>query len=437
MTVQINRKGVEGEYWPETHKIGKYYSRGLWKYEEGKWNQAVDPMGVVVSPEFMVPDLKLRKGDEIFRIANRDQFVIHPDLNVPVHLSPQHLSKRYNENVRINFAENLGRGIRQNTDLLSGYKDLKSVLSDAKQLSAIINSVFNHNVRVYAPGGRIITSRQARISSVLVDKYEDLRSAASQQWDTIGEFHRQLIYIYNGYLGTFEKPQVYFGNVNDPLTPDILNMFCDVRFFSPKDRVLSCMNYLLYPGMFKNQDIYQRGVNDHIDYVVIQIPYDEELERRGHLQTTRYRELQEELEGIYEHGCGIQCNTNVNVVKSGRDRAIRNGQLLNMIPIWGDIFQEIRLVADFIIPEKIYMIDADLVDRCDHKYDGMFCPFCSTFSIDWNDCVFDVNNLNSSGSLQALFGMKENKFLEQDRLLTRNVKERHWHVGEYSKGITE
>lgn len=425
------REGVDGEFWPETGiRQDGNYSRGLWRYVNENWIPIITEQGDVKHDSNLTNNkFNQEVVDEtrLFRVVNRNQFRLSQDKEALIHISPLHHTTRYNKDLLMRFLHSVA------SDTKDGLR--RHQLNFEEQINVISRSIdkafSKPKTVVNVRGVGKMTFHQAKIAYILSGNTEEFQTQITQCLTALPDALLQLIYIYNGYLGSIYNPMFEFGYREYFFSPDLLNLYCNVRAFTPEWCLNSVLNYILFPVVFRNQDIYNRGASLH-DYVIIEIPFKSKLLELGLMEKTDYGKLSSAINNIIRNinnlsieKNSIQC-TNKYISKTHREK-----QLIDWLWVWKDVFQEVRLKADFVIPNKVYNIDFLKSNICPLVSRDGPCPICTRFKV--GDVIYDVTKNSTFGGAAALFGNTINNVDEIQKKLFMHIKPYQAQIG-YSGG---
>lgn len=365
------RPPAAGRFWPNTEKVapGKY-SKELWLCDGTVWQKVIDyrpgqpPTIALTEDTDSCFDVEFSESQPLFRVANCDQLLWHPDGYV-LSLSPAICTRlRARALARVLTSQWLGdalafvrRALEEGTDpfcvtAAKGHPTLGQFLAEWR-----------------AESGRHYSLRD--VVTLCADEIlNDIHSTAARHiMNLLPAALHDAVHVYNSYFGSATRPVLNFhgypldwNGKYEPIQsdPNILNLYSDVRAFCTETTLANVLNYLLPQPVFRGEDIYRRGVDGRSplerarQYVILEFSFCEALQGIREFRWCRF------------HSTYTPC------AAYGRflDRAA---------VLWSQIFQEVRLRANCFVPERIYSVVVDWGQHCSDAADG-YCEVCAWFS---------------------------------------------------------
>jgi hypothetical protein len=404
----LRRSTVEGEYWADTNPIGKgKFSKGLWVKSSSDWKEVITSKGEVTEYgrkkiQFYKP--KLKSGDLLYRVVNRNQLYMDEGCGKIIQLPPSVCTKLRFREIEKALYDGMAKALCKNMRF-SDPQQLDDYLKRVGDLEADPSTFFERNMVIYK--GKRYTFLEIEIAIALSKQFDELSLGIQALFPKIEPLHRQLIYIYNTYLGSRDKPFLNFGDPNViMLPPQTLNFCCDIRFFTPAEYLQSCLNYILHPPVYQGQNIYRQGVNGldpetrAREYVILEFPYSEELAKLGIQETTDYEQLHGLLSDILGRINELDpLIDRIEVSKNYNPRRKYHRFILEALKVWSNIFAEVRMRGS-IVPSKIYSIDAHWVKDCAIAGKGRICQVCTTFKK--GEVLWKCDDPSSIGTILAM-----------------------------------
>lgn len=411
---------VQGEFFRDSRLlINDKFSQGLWLRTENGWKEIVTKdrkvtdLGKKLRPP-LTPAIK--EGSSLYRVVNKNQLYYDDQDNILIQLPPSISTLLFIFYLSEKAADSINQSINNMPD--QWFKNQLLHFSEAdflKQLKCnledtlIKNAALIHLVcsialfdylttldtskrkQILATEGKekILSTlgfdaKCIKLTPFVLDALTTLRHKIIPLSELIQDIlldlpHelRQLIYIYNRYLGGYDVPRFLFGKQGLEFPPDIVNYFCDVRFFTTSLGLSSCLNVILPQAVFRGLDLYRRPVKGANaiyrleKYFILEFPYSKSLQETGKIDLTNYERLKNALDDLLAEKmsgarlCGSISKTNKRFFKE-------------VLPIWGNIYHEVR-THGALIPSRILKIHWELNPDCPENSYESPCEICSRF----------------------------------------------------------
>ncbi len=377
------RGGNVGEWWTNTRPLeGNKLGKELWLNTNDGWRKIITndlrlTEFTTNNIEFNSP--KIEYGDSIYRVVNRNQLYLDEDGNV-FQLSPSTCTR-----IR-------RRELKKALEYLA-FTEILKFFSDPRNLCAKTREADGRSADMIPKEGIIHGNKRYSLKeipklAVLDQNHEAFSILARSVIARAPRLLQQLMYIYNAYLGSEIRPFLTFTDGEFGSSPDLLNFYCNVRSFCPEPYLESTLNYTLNQPVFRTEDIYRRGVDGQTEreraaqFVILEFPFTKNLVQTRVQEITDYNKLYWLLKSIFASHDKLNPQENCIMLSDGypfSQKADYHTFLLGALKPWSNIFAEVRMYADLIMPWRIYSIDIDWVEDCKYNDSDGVCDVCTRF----------------------------------------------------------
>jgi hypothetical protein len=389
------RAGKPGEYWAfprqlEEQKLSKEVY--LFAPESGGWVQVIEPRARVTDwarQHVQLSSRPVKNGEPLFRLVNLNQLWYDRATDCVVQVTPYLWARELHRADYMRAALAVARQVASSSsgDVIAHFGEELEKLD-----KGFYDYIDSHNIIL---DGDKLTSSMYRLMEVRHAYSAAMGPGIEEVLPTLPKPMQQALGIYENYLGNGQRPLFEFGR-DAAIPAGVATTFSQTRYFTHADALPSVLNVLLPQAVFRETDIYRRGVaGDTVyervgQYVVLEITAKPEHFESGKLEATNYSECL----GLMRYMCGkldglVASTDRCRLAPTVKPDARRLEFLLQALAVWSNIYSEVRVNGCFI-PRRVYGVRPSFVTSCGDRDFFDPCEVCSRFDI--GECIWDAED---------------------------------------------